>query len=115
MKFPKWLMVLCLILLSLAGFFYYALFMPKHFATYRSPDKVYTLKIYKEPKLFSMPGDGSTSCVKVKLYKGFWRIKDNCQDCPAFSSSIDVSWHMNARVVLFAKARGISLDTGDCE
>ena len=115
MNIPKWLIIILTVLILFTGFAYYVLFVPTHYQTHYSPDKEYKLIIYAKPKWFSMPGDGNTKCIKVKLYKGFRQIKNNCDDCPAFTSSVDVSWHMPEKTVLFARGRGLSLETGHCE
>ncbi len=63
-----------------------------------------------------MPGNGSSRCVKVKLYKGFWRIDQDCDDCPVFSSEVlTPKWDMDAMQVSFALARSVNLITGECE
>jgi len=111
----KLLKAILIVFLLFVGFVCYGLFVPKHYMTSYSPDGKYKLIVYAIPKLFSMPGDGSTKCTKVKLYKGWRQIKNNCSECPAFTSSIDITWYLDDKAVNFAKGRGISLETGDCE
>ena len=93
---------------------YYTIFAPRYLRTYHSPDGQYRLELYERPKWFSMPGDGGTKCAQVKLYKGIWRIWDNCERCPTFTHSVDVMWEMDKNRVWFAKPYIIDLETGDC-
>ena len=93
---------------------YYVFFAPKYIRTSHSPDGEYTLRIYERPKWISMPGDGGTKCAKLKLYKGWWPVMNDCPRCPAFTNDMDVRWDMEAGQVWFAKARTIDLETGEC-
>lgn len=90
---------------------------PKEILRSVSPDGQYTLVILEKKKWISMPGDGSTRCVKVELYEGMWRVDEDCDDCPTFSNEISrhPKWDMEAMQVNYAPARTVNLITGKCE
>ncbi|MFD1551859.1 hypothetical protein DNU06_01825 [Putridiphycobacter roseus] len=63
-----------------------------------------------------MPGNGSSRCVKVKVYKELWRIDQDCDNCSTFSSELSpIAWNMEAMQVYYAPARSVNLATGICE
>ncbi|MFK8038545.1 MAG: hypothetical protein AB8B74_09670 [Crocinitomicaceae bacterium] len=81
-----------------------------------SPDGEYRIVIFEQKKWLSIPGNGSSRCVKIKLYKGFWSIEQECNDCPTFSSEIMTPrWDLEAMQVYYAPARSVNLVTGKCE
>jgi hypothetical protein len=108
------LLIILLALLFIPPLVYYAVFAPDHVQTYHSPDGEYRLEVYARKKWVSMPGDGSTKCAKVELYKGFWRVWNDCPRCPAFTTDIDVRWDLEANKVWYAPARTLDLETGEC-
>ena len=61
-------------------------------------------------------GYGSSKCVKVKLYKGFWRIDKDCDDCPVFSSKVlTPKWDMDTMQISLALVGSVNLITDECE
>ena len=101
------------ILISVYG---YSKFAAIEILSSTSPDGAYKIVIFEKKKWLSMPGDGGSRCVKVKLYKGFWRIDQACDDCPTFSSELSKPrWDMEAMQVHYAPARSVNLITGECE
>lgn len=109
------LLITVVVLSIIMSLTYYTLFAPQYLRTYHSPDGQYRLDVYARQKWFSMPGDGSTKCAKLKLYKGFWQVWNDCPRCPAFTNDMYIEWDMENKRVWFARARTIDLETGRCE
>ena len=93
---------------------YLLFFKPRHVRTEYSPDKQYRLEIYMVPKLFAMPGDGSTYCARFRLYKGYWRVPDDMGDCEAFTNSLEIRWDYSNCIVWVSRGHGIDLYEEDC-
>jgi hypothetical protein len=90
---------------------------PTEILSSTSPDGEYRLVISEKKKMISMPGDGGSKCVKIELYKGFWSIQKDCDNCPTFSNELSRNprWDMDAMQVHYALARSVNLITGECE
>jgi len=101
---------LLLITFIIVSFGYYLLYAPKYLRTVYSPDKKYRLEIYEEPRLFTMPGDGGTRGAHIKLYKGFWRVKNDYSDNPCFTRDIEIRWDMERGKVWYHERGYMNLE-----
>jgi hypothetical protein len=100
----------------LIGVNVYSKFKATEIVSSTSPDGEYKIVILEKKKWISMPGDGSSRCVKIELSRGFWRIEQECDNCPTFSSEVGrPKWDMEAMQVYYAPARSVNLITGKCE
>ena len=104
------------LVITLAFYAFYVLFFgPKYVRTEYSPDKLYRLDIYREQRLFAMPGDGGSDCAVFKLYRRNKRIKDDLEDCETFINTMEIRWDFDYCMVWIARGHGIHLDSEDCK